>query len=279
MDDLIESEPHRHTMERLEAAKRTTPGGVGYWMARELGPILGYPTWGKFEPVVLRAAAALRADGRDPSHQIAQAGKSVGREDSRDYFLTRAASYLIAMNGEPSKPEIAAAQIYFAARTRQMELEDQKSDDVKRLEARERVRQSHRRVSGAAQSAGVRNQMQGVFHDAGSKGLYGGLSRADVKRLKGLSDTDNLYDHAGPLELSANDFLNNLSADVIERERISHERVAIKRHESVGGEVREAMKKSGARMPENLPKEPEPISAVAKRVKAQERARLKGPTS
>ena len=54
-------------MERLEAAKRTSKSGVDYWMARELGPILGYLVWGKFEPVVLRAAAALRADGRDPS--------------------------------------------------------------------------------------------------------------------------------------------------------------------------------------------------------------------
>jgi DNA-damage-inducible protein D len=193
--------------------------------------------------------------------------------------LGRGGAYLITMNGDPSKPEIAAAQIYFAAKTHQMELEDKKADDLKRLEARDRVKQSHRRVSGAAQKAGVRNQMQGVFHDAGSQGLYGGLSRAQLKALKGLKASDSLYDHAGPLELSANEFHNNLSASVIEKEGIKREQAAIERHKGVGHDVRETMRKNGSPMPESLPLEPESISAVEKRLKAQEKGRLKGPTA
>ena len=96
-----------------------------------------------FEAAVKRAADAFRADGHDPSHQIMLTHKMLERGggaqiEGRDYFLSRPAAYLIAMNGDPSKPEIAAAQIYFAVKTRQMELEDQKSDDQKRLEAREK---------------------------------------------------------------------------------------------------------------------------------------------
>lgn len=223
MDELTNLPEYRDTMDRLEALRRTT-GSTPYWMARDIHSILGYPTWREFENVIERASAAFAQNGVDPSHQIVLTHKMMevargGKREGADYFLTRTACYLIAINGDPAKPEIAAAQAYFVVRTRESELREA---DEKRVELRDKVAQAFRVVSGVAKDAGVRNSMQAIFHDARNHGLYG-MSSRELKRKKGLTDEDNLFDRAGRLELSANEFQMNLAADVIVREDIKGE--------------------------------------------------------
>jgi len=205
-DDLTVQPIYRSTMEKLEALRRKTQSGRDYWHAREIGPVLGYPTWREFESVIVRAIAAATGVELDPAKHFVPTLKMLevgggGMREGDDYFLSRPAAYLIAMNGDPSKPEIAAAQAYFTIQTRRMELEDQKVRDEKRLEAREKVTAAVKRVSGVAKAAGVRSEKQGIFHDQRWLGLYG-KSAADVKRDKGLKPDDNLFDRAGPLVVS-----------------------------------------------------------------------------
>lgn len=256
-------------MAKLEEAKHLTEEGVEYWMAREISPIMGYPTWREFEGVIERARKSMEANGVDASHQIVETHKlmEVGRGaqiEGRDYFLSRGASYLIAMNGDPAKPEISGAQAYFAAQTRRMEAAEALARDEKRLELREKIKGSVRRVSSAAKDAGVSSKKQGIFHEQRYLGLYG-KSAAAVKVSKGLKEKDNLLDHAGPLELSANDFQMNLAADVLARERVRGEQAAISKNLEVAKRVRRTMEASGATLPENLPLE-EPITVVKKRL-------------
>jgi DNA-damage-inducible protein D len=269
-NELQELPEHRSTMDGLERLKRVAPNGIDYWHAREIMPVLGYPEWDKFLAVVTRAMNACSGAGISPPHHFRQTavmmklGKTAQRSGV-DYQLTRAACYLVAMNADPAKPAVAAAQAYFARQTRRMELQDQLTEDEKRLELRDKVSESMKRVSGVAQDAGVRSQMFGVFHDQRYQGLYN-MSGADVKRSKGLGEKDNFFDHAGPLELSAHDFQMNLAADVIDREKVRGEQAAIRKNRAVGAEVREAIRKSGATMPEALPLAAEPIAAVRKRL-------------
>jgi len=65
---------------------------------------------------------------------------------------------------------------------------------------RSRVKTSFKRVSAAAKAAGVRDRMQPIFHDARYRGLYGAPLKA-VRRKKGIPETENMLDRAGPLEL------------------------------------------------------------------------------
>lgn len=50
------------------------------------------------------------------SHKRVKAGE--GYTQRKDVHLDRMAAYLVAMNGGPNKPEVAAAQAYFAMQTR-----------------------------------------------------------------------------------------------------------------------------------------------------------------
>ena len=129
---------YRRTIEDLQERMRKSPGDVEYWMAREIHPILGYPTWREFDAVIVRARHALTSNDADPSHHIVLTHKMVevgsgAKRRQDDYFLSRAACSLIVLNGDPSKPEIAAGQAYFVVQTRRMEVADQQAQDAKRL--------------------------------------------------------------------------------------------------------------------------------------------------
>lgn len=64
---------------------------------------------------------------------------SGAKRETDDWFLSRYAAYLIAMNSDTSKPEVGAAQTYFTVQTRRQELQDQLTPVEQRGFARERL--------------------------------------------------------------------------------------------------------------------------------------------
>lgn len=98
--------------------------GNEYWLARQLQPLLGYTQWRRFEETIERAKLACQNSGvNEKEHFIHLPGLASGKGRFGDnYQLTRYACYLTAMNGDPRKAEIAAAQTYFAVKTREAEI-------------------------------------------------------------------------------------------------------------------------------------------------------------
>jgi DNA-damage-inducible protein D len=255
----------------FEEFKQTNEHGAEYWSARDLQTLLGYSQWRRFEQAIERAVTSCRQSGNQPDHHFAGAGKMIevgkgGQRDVDDYHLSRFACYLIAQNGDPRKPEIAQAQKYFAVQARRQELSDQAATDIERLELRKQTGEEFKALSGAAQDAGVQSKMFGVFHDAGYKGLYGGMGRDAIKQRKAIPEKDNLLDRMNATELAANQFRMTQTRDKLSRDGVRNQAQAIQTHEQVGKEVRDAIKRIGGTLPENI-SPAEHIKEVEKRLK------------
>lgn len=80
-----------------------------WWSARELMPLLGYSKWERFVDAIERAREAVATSGQTAELHVSRSREARGSIGS-DYKLTRYGCYMIAMNGDPRKPEIAAAQ-------------------------------------------------------------------------------------------------------------------------------------------------------------------------
>lgn len=255
----------------FEDLKKLNQHGIEYWSARELQYLLGYSKWQRFENAVEKAIESCKQSGNDPKHHFTGAGNPITNGKGRtqvveDYRLSRFACYLIAQNGDSRKPEIAHAQKYFAIQTRRQELSDAAMADLERLELRKQASQDFKALSGAARDAGVQNKMFGIFHDAGYKGLYGGLGAEAIKARKGIDPKDQLMDRMDRTELAANQFRMTQTREKLKREGVKNQREAIESHETVGKEVRAAIAKIGGTPPENIPPA-EHIKKVEKRLK------------
>lgn len=249
----------------LEQKKLYTKNGGEYWMGRDIHKVLGYPEWENFENVIGKAYMACESTGIEPTNHFRDTTKLVrigsdARRSIKDFFLTRYACYLIAMNGDSRKPEIATAQTYFAVQTRRQEIQDKLGADERRIQLRERVKNANRSLTSTAKKVGV--QRYALFHDAGYRGLYE-MGLTDIKRHKKIPHKEDLLDCAGRTELAANEFRITQTEEKLLRDRVNGEKQAIDTHFKVGQEVRSTIKKLGGTLPENLKPEPS-IKKLAK---------------
>lgn len=246
----------------FEGIKHINEYGQEFWYARELQKALAYTQWRRFADAINRAKESCTNAGVEVAEHFASVGKSLpmpngGFRHLEDYMLSRYACYLIAMNGDPRKEVIAAAQTYFAVKTRQQELiEDyeQLTEDQKRLSIRREMIEHNKSLAEAAHNAGVVTQKDfAIFQNKGYQGLYGGLGAKEIHARKGLKKNQNILDHMGSTELAANLFRATQTDEKLRRENIVGKEAANRTHYEVGKKVRQTIKELGGTMPEDLP--------------------------
>jgi DNA-damage-inducible protein D len=251
--------------QKLDAIKRHTGKGIEFWTARELMPVLGYVKWENFREAIGRAIVAFDMAQENSSHHflgartMMEVGKGAEREVT-DFFLSRPACYIIAMNGDSSKPEIAEAQKYFAIQTRKMEKLERLIGDQRRVMLRNRVKDRNSKLNRTAHQVGV--ERFAIFHGAGIQAMYE-MRLTEIKSRRGIGEKEDWLDRQGVEELAANEFRITQTDAKIRRENIQGEQSAIDAHANVGREVRQAIKRLGNTMPEELPAE-RPIREIEK---------------
>ena len=270
MSDKKITQQHHSTFENI---KHADADSNEFWLARELAPLLDYPQWRNFLPVLDRAREACRTSRQREEDHFADIRKMVGigsgaRREVEDLRLSRYACYLIVQNGDPSKAVIANGQTYFAMQTRRQELADdtkfvQLSEDQKRLAIRNELATHNKHLATAAKDAGVETSLDyAIFQDHGYKGLYGGLGNKEIHARKGLKKSQKILDHMGSTELAANLFRATQTEEKLRRENAHGKQKANQTHFEVGRKVRQTIDELGGTMPESLPKPESSIQQI-----------------
>ena len=252
----------RETMNRLRHTQKKGELEIEFWSARELCPEMGY-TWENFENVIGKAKENCSKVQVTPNYhfgdvtKMVQIGSGATREQ-RDYVLSKTGCYLVALNGDSSKEEIAWAKAYFIVQTQAAEMATPELSEAEdRSQLREKLKVSNRQLAGAAKAAGVENFQ--FFNAAGIRKLYT-MSLAELKKKKGISANDEYWDRVCSLELSANEFRTQLAKKAIEEKKkrgeLHGQRQAEAEHERVGKTVRETIHKEAGIFLEDLPPEP-----------------------
>jgi DNA-damage-inducible protein D len=187
--------------------------GADAWRARDLMPRLGYERWENFREVIRRAWQSCEAAGIDPaanflvgdgSRPWSPAGEVFreatknpqGGRPSEDVILTRRAAFLSVMNGDPSKPEIAFGQQYFAVSTRTLEVIQQRIAEAARLQAREKLSETESRFQGVLYEHDVDGPGIARIRSKGDKVLFGGKDTKTMKEIWGIPANRPLADFA-----------------------------------------------------------------------------------
>lgn len=102
----------------FDTIKHTREDGSEFWSARDLMKLMGYGAWREFKVPIERAMKSASNQSVDVTSNFGVSPKITVTKPAEDFQLSRFAAYLVAMNGDPNKSEVAAAQAYFAIQTR-----------------------------------------------------------------------------------------------------------------------------------------------------------------
>jgi len=252
---------------------------VEYWLARDLMPFLGYSRWENFVEAIHRAETACSSQKVDVSDHFRDVTKMIdlpkgAKREIADVMLSRYACYLIAMNGDPRKEEIAFAQGYFAVQTRKLELIEERIQYIERTIAREKLAASETLLSKNIYERGVDDSGFARIRSKGDEALFGGIRTCQMKQRLGVKDYRPLADFLPTLTIAAKNLATEMTNYNVEQKDLQGEASIANEHVTNNTTVRNMLGERGI-VPENLPAAPD-IKKLERHVKSQDKRIVSG---
>jgi DNA-damage-inducible protein D len=252
--------------------------GMECWSARELQEVYHYTEWRNFLKVLEKAKEACENAGEKLSDHFVGVNKMIrlpkGAERKiEDIALSRYACYLVAQNGDPTKVPVAFAQTYFAVQTRKQELIEQRLLEVERVNARNKLSQTEKKLSGIIYERGVSEQSFAIIRSKGDQALFGGKTTQFMKSKLMVPNGRPLADFLPTLTIKAKDFATELTShNVVEKDLKGDSHIS-REHIDNNNAVRRMLLERGVK-PENL-SSAEDVKKVERRLNSDEKKVLK----
>lgn len=261
-------------MNEFDSVAKKTEENIEFWYARDLMGLLGYSRWENFDKAIRRAIESCEASEIEPLDHFREVTKMVAlgsgaQRQVRDYMLTRYACYLIAMNGDTSKEEIAFAQSYFAVQTRKQELIEERIAYIERTQVRGRLRESEKRLSQNIYERGVDDSGFARIRSKGDQALFGGYTTKEMKTKLGVKDNRPLADFLPTLTIAAKNLATEMTNYNVEEKDLQGENAITTEHVQNNTGIRKMLGERGIK-PEELPAA-EDIKKLERRNRTQDR--------
>lgn len=257
----------------FESIANTTENNVEFWLARDLQTLLWYAKRSNFQRVIEKAKESIDTTNLYIEDHFAETSKMVSiwswaEREIDDIMLTRYACYLVAQNGDTSKPEIAFAQSYFAVQTRKLELIEQKLADIERLHARKKLTETEKELSKVIFEQTQSDRNFALIRSKWDTALFG-MPTKDMKEKRAIKQNKPLADHMPTLLLKAKDFATEITIYNAKTNNMQTEREISDEHVTNNATVRDTLISRGI-TPEHMEPEKD-IKKVERQLKSEQK--------